>query len=161
MGERRYNLLLKLGLIIILPLTIAKFDANAQAAKPDKLYLVRKIYIGDIEDQIDKEKRIVLFLKQELEARGFIIVNDSASADAILSGWISNELPLDGGDSSWLKSYFEFHLESQSKEKVWERTIKIHNKTDVVKSAKTGARKLAEKLEDDWKQSAKKAAMNK
>ncbi len=62
-----------IGLVIILPLILVRFDVHSQSTMPDKLYLVRKIYIGEIED-IDKEKRIKSFLKQELEARGLLLL---------------------------------------------------------------------------------------
>lgn len=148
-----------LGIVSMLLLFLVLFDVHAQDTMPDKLYLVRKIYIGEIED-IDKEKRINSFLKQELEARGFTVVDDSVNADAVLSGRVEGELPLDDYDPSWLKSTFEFRLISQGKEKVWERRIRIHSMLDVARDAKNGARKIAERLEGDWKKSAKKAGLN-
>jgi hypothetical protein len=144
--------------LLLAVLAWSVYSVCAQATKPDRLYLVQRIYIGDIQD-IDDRKRINSFLKQELEARGFVVVDTSAAADAVLTGRVEGELPLDNENPDYLKATFEFQLVSGDNQRLWGRRLRIHTKLDAAIDAKNGARAIAAKLKDDLMASQKKAGI--
>jgi hypothetical protein len=130
-------------------------SVTAQPQKPNILFLVKKLYIGSIEDTDKQNRDITGTLKQELISRGFLVVNERADADATLSGWFGTDLPLDDADPDSMKTTYEFHLSSSNNEEIWKCTIRIHHSNE----PRNGARKVATKLGNDWKQSAKRAAL--
>lgn len=74
---------------------------RAQPQKSNGLFLIKKLYIGSIEDTDKKNRDITGALKQALVSRGFLVVKERADADASLSGWFGSDLPLDDADPDW------------------------------------------------------------
>jgi hypothetical protein len=100
------------------------------------------------------------YLKQELEAKGFSIVDDLVNADAILKGTIIIPMVEDDWPGYMvLYDKLEFSLESLSNENIWNAKVKVESKSDAGKNVKNRARKLAERIERDWKKSAKNAGI--
>src|ERR1700754_103891 len=81
-------------------------------AQAGELHRVRKIYPGRIVNERDEELPIDGFLKREFERAGFIIVDEGAQADAILTGSIISELPLDGDGTARPRYIHEVKLTS-------------------------------------------------
>jgi len=130
-----------------------------QKSTPSKLYLVKRIYIGEIRSPLTRDS-FKEYLKQELEAKGFTVVDDLTSADAILKGTIT--IPI--VEDEWpgymvLYDTLEFSLETPSDENIWNAKVRVESKPDPVKNANSRVRKLAERIERDWKKSAKAAGI--
>ena len=135
-------------------------DANGfQKSKPEKLYLVKKIYLGEIQLVIVDDP-FKAYLKRELEAKGFSVVDDVANADAILRGTMAVPLVEDDWPGyTVLYDVLKFSLDSPTKENIWRGKIQIESKQDIGKNVEKRARKLAERIEKDWKKSAKNAGI--
>lgn len=147
-----------LHLLIIFVCSHASADGS-QKSTSGKLHLVRRIYIGDIQSPLSRDP-FKEYLKQELEAKGFSIVDDVTTADAILKGTIT--IPL--VEDEWpgymvLYDKLNFRLESPSNEHIWSAKVRVESQSDSLKNANKRARKLAERIERDWKKSAMKAGI--
>jgi hypothetical protein len=125
--------------------------------KPNKLYLVKKTYVGEIKsftaDVLEQ------YLKQELASRGFAVVDDPADADAILTGSVRIILVLDGEPGDERPDTLRFKLETTSGEVIWKMELKVYTKWDKERDARFHAAKIVERIESDRKKSAKKAGV--
>jgi len=108
------------------------------------LYRIKKIYIESYPN-VKEEIKIDPFLKAELEKRGFEIVNDASTADAILSGEVQAEIVLHGDGSIPDKSIYLYQLALPNKEIIWKSKIKFVSKPSIAENNKYAARKIAEK----------------
>jgi hypothetical protein len=93
--------------------------AVAALARPDmgqqRLSQVRKIYVGDM-GTADESERFRHLLEDQLNAKGFTVVDDAAAADAILTGALSVRV-LD--DESEARVYVT--LRTPGGERIWSR----------------------------------------
>jgi hypothetical protein len=148
------RLLLTFGLM--LGLWIAPSAASASHVEDDfssKLYLVQKIYIGEMGNS-DEAARFRLLLDDKLSKKGFIVVDKEEKADAILTGALSLRVYDDGSVAR-----ATVLLKSPNGERLWggnftpKRTFK---RKDTVQLR---AEDIADRLRSDWKKSAKAAGL--
>ena len=121
---------------------------------------VRKIYIAKAEPFENREpfisrwKRFNSYLKQELTRFGFIVVDEKANADAILSGNFGEEVMVDGPQANPPKLYYDFELILPTNEKVWRIEFDVRSRSGVLADEKA-ARKIAEEMSTAWQESWK------
>ena len=127
----------------------------ADDPKPERLYLVRTIFIEPT-NGIEKVRTIEVCLRKELESKGFRVVDDRTAADGILRGIVEAEIVLDGGPGDVPKAIYEFQL-VVSEESIWKARVKFRSKPTFAEDNEFAARKLAERLERDSLKSAKRA----
>ena len=109
-------------------------------------YQVKKIYIEAIA-KVKEEQRIEPYLKSELEARGFEIVDGASKADAILSLVnAQGEIVLDSDENIPRKSIYQYQLALPDKKIIWKTKIKFVSKPTMAEENKYVARNLAEKI---------------
>jgi len=137
--------------IVLIPGTSAKDP------KPERLYRVKTIWIEPVNGR-EKLKTIEICLQKELESRGFQIVDDRATADAILKGTVEAEVVLDGGPEDAPKAIYEFQL-MVSGEPIWGARVKFRSKPTFAEDNEYAALKLAQKLQRDSRNSAKRAGL--
>lgn len=122
------------------------------------LHHIKTIYIEPILN-IAEQKSVVPFLKKELTNFGFAIVDQKSEADAILIVVVQDEVVLDGDGSIPDKSIYRVELALPTKGKVWDAKVKFTRQPIIVEENQHAARKIAEKLANDWKKSAKRAGI--
>jgi hypothetical protein len=144
------------SLIAVLCFTQPGYSSQS---KVNNLYLVKKIFIETVAN-VKEENKTELFLKIELEKKGFKIVDDSSKADAILTGQAQAEVILDGDGSVPNKSIYLYQLNLPSKEIIWKGKVKFISKRTLAEDNEYAAKKIAEKIAKDWKRSAKKSGQN-
>ena len=133
--------------------------APAVGAHMDNLHLVKRIYLGSIIGDRNEELPINNILKREFEKNGFIIVDEAAKSDAILTGSIMSELPLDDKGSDQPRYFHEVKLTSPGGVELWKATIKFYSDLTDSERMEKGARRIVERIFNDWKKSAKKAGI--
>jgi len=119
------------------------------------LYKVKKIYLAP-SDYPQRYRAIEGLLKMELEMKGFVIVDDGAKADAVLSGEIQAEVTLDGNGRS--KSTYLYQLTAADEEIVWKGKVRFVSKRTLTEDHQYAAKKIAEMIARDWQKSVKNAA---
>jgi hypothetical protein len=119
------------------------------------LHRIKTIYIGGIVDDHNEQLPIKPLLKRELEKNGFIIVDAASEADAILTGSILSELPLDGDGTARPRFFPDFKLTAPTGEVLWAGATKFYAAWDNPDRLQIAASKIAKKLFNDWKRSAK------
>ncbi len=140
---------------LLFPLVI-----NAQTTKTTrgKFIQVKQIYIEDDNSDTSKEKSITPFLQTEIAKQGFIVVDNKANADAILSGEVSVQITLDGDSRNPPdKAIYRYKLFLSNGELLWKTTVRFVSKSGWTENNKLGAQKIAEKLLTDWQKEIKRA----
>jgi len=152
-------------LLLAVPLPSATLPQNS-----NNLYLVEKIYVGErgfsSREAGAREKRMNSYLKQELAAAGFVIVEDKNKADAVLSGSQGVAVVADGPQPDPPEHDYEYRLTPagvedlwESKGRLWEAEVSIRSKLDEPEVDRMAAPKLVGKLVRAWLKSAKKAGL--
>jgi hypothetical protein len=121
------------------------------------LYKVKKIYLAPSDDP-QRYRAIEGLLKMELEMKGFVIVDDAAKADAILSGEIQAEVTLDGNGRRPNKSTYLYQLTAANKEVVWKGKVRFVSNRTLTEDHQYAAKRIAEMIARDWQKSVKNAA---
>jgi hypothetical protein len=147
--------ILVLGLV--LPCAASMRGVLAEDPKPEKLYLVKTIFVEPI-GSWDKVTTIESRLQKAMESKGFRIVNERATADAIMKGVVGAEVVLDGGSEDTSKAVYEFQL-LMSGEPIWKARVKFRSKPTFAEDDDHAALQLAEKLVRDSRKSAKRAGL--
>ena len=154
--QTKIRMILILTLLVVSPLLAQRISAtNVQGAPKDKLYLVQKIFVGDMGTS-DEAARFRLLLEEQLSKRGFTIVDKSESADGILTGVLSLRVY---ADTSLARATVQ--LKSPTGERLWGGDFEPKSTffKKVSDTAKFRAENIAEKLRSDWKKSAKAAGI--
>ena len=166
----------------ILLLLAVQIAALAVSQKPNQLYLVKKIHVGErgfytenqdearlklIREAIAREKQMNSYLEQELVKAGFEVVKDKGQADAVLSGTQGITVVADGPPLDPPKHDYEYHLTppnvenlGESEDALWNTEVSVRSKLDVSEVDRMAATKIVEKLVKAWLKSAKKAGVN-
>lgn len=155
------NSFVRLALLICV-LTLC-FPSQASSAKADNLYLVKKIYVlarGVSPEGLAEEEQMKSYLKQELTGFGFVVVDDEAEADATLIGTLGVWITLDGPQPDPPKYSFKYELTSSNNQRVWHTDFNISSRSNKDKVNRKAAQKIAKKLFEAWRKSAKKAGLN-
>ncbi len=127
--------------------------------KSNKLHLVKKIYVEEI-DGVANKHSVNLYIKQQLRNAGFTTTDKQVDADAILTGTFYDVITLDGdGSEPPPRSYYEFQLTSPNKVVIWKSKIKVPARLNDSRIETYVAEKLASKLFAAWRKSAKKAGL--
>ncbi len=141
----------------------ASAAARAQAG-PAALHLVQKIYIGEL-GASDEAARFRLLLEDELNRRGFAVVDKAEKADAVLSGALSvSPGGVHGGVGGNVA--VTVRLVSPGGERLW--SINLPKPVTLASAFKVRglkvrepveyrAEELAKELREDWERSARAA----
>jgi hypothetical protein len=97
-------------------------------------------------------------LKDELQNRGFRVLDSAEAADATLVGKIEVDITLDGDGHDPSKTTYLFELHLKSGVPVWKTRIKFIGKPPLAEDNEFAAKRLAQRLASDWRNSAKKAS---
>jgi hypothetical protein len=129
---------------------------NTSSASVTKLYLVKRIYIGEM-GKSDDADRFRLLLAEMLSKKGFLMVDRKDVADAVLEGVLSTQLT-----QGTTKARVSVSLKSTGGESLWSgdfgvRMVFIPSRNR--DSIKLRAEDVADALRDDWKKAAKKAGV--
>lgn len=148
---------------LILPLALvitAASTAPAQTARPDPLYRVKSIYLGDVGAlETDPFK---IYLRRELTRLGFTVVDEAASADAVLTGEMTISVTEDGPPIEKPYDKLSFKLVARGSEEIWRAKFSVQQRSfdNWEKNSEHRARRLAERLKRDWKRAAGKAGLS-
>ena len=156
----------KLTTAVAFVLLVMTFQVSAQTypqGKPTPLHLVRKIYVEAMGASAEAS-RFRLLLEDQLNGQGFIVVDRSEVADAVLAGAVSVDDPgIFGGDSS---IGVTARLTSAPGERLWGfnigAQITILNPVKSVQFKEPieyRAKELAKRLRKDWEKSARAAGI--
>ncbi|MDT4967358.1 MAG: hypothetical protein QOJ64_2095 [Acidobacteriota bacterium] len=150
MSRNKFLLHLTLSLLIF-PIVGPVSANDFQKSSPGNLYLVKRIYIDEIVGLL-KDDSFKSYLRRALEAKGFSVADDVANADATLKGTILVTIVEDDWPGNMvLYDTLEFRLESASSKNIWSAKVKVESKRDPLKNVKNRARRLAERIERDWR----------
>lgn len=109
---------------------------------------VRTIYVGDM-GKADEAERFRYLLGEELEKKGFKVVERADAADAVLTGALSVRV---GDDSTEARAFVK--LESRAGERLWARDFGhrrvILNPFDQKEPTKRRAAEIAGELRKAW-----------
>jgi hypothetical protein len=112
---------------------------------------VRTIYVGDM-GKADEAERFRFLLGQELEKKGFKVVERADDADAVLTGALSVRV---GDDTTEARAFVK--LESRAGERLWARDFGhravILNPFDRKEPTKRRAAEIADELRKAWDRS--------
>jgi hypothetical protein len=156
----KHTVITSLNVLVVLSLACTEVSyciTSLPNDKSNKLYLVRKIFIEEIPN-IQEASKVELFLKRELQRWGFIIIEDRAGADAILTVEIQAEVILDGDGSVPNKAIYKYELRLTDNELVWKGKIKFPARQSFAEENEYAAQKIAEKIANAWRKTAKKGA---
>jgi hypothetical protein len=134
---------LLIGILLVIP----GVSSNSQAAHP--LSDVHRIYVGSM-GQDDEAVRFRGLLKQELTQLGFTIEDDSAKADAVLSGTLSVRVL-----AGYSRAYADVVLQASDGATIWQGSfdatfLRGRKGNDDVKNCSGN---IADKLLKDFQQS--------
>jgi hypothetical protein len=140
-------------------LLVSTFDSDYSAAfantmhgqSQDKLYLIERIYVGEM-GQTDEAARFRLLLKERLARKGFTVVERAESAEAIMTGVLSVRV-LDEGSEA--RVYVT--LKTPAGERLWGRDFGngiFKHLLSFKEPVRLRAEDVARALRDDWKKSA-------
>ena len=127
-------------------------------SKPNKLCAVNAIFIEQFY-KWEQAATIEARLEEELEKRGFRIVNDPAAAEAILTGTVSAQYTLDGDERDLPKAIYTVELKNAGGERIWKAGVKFVRKRTFAEDDEHAARKLADKLAGARKKAARRAGV--
>jgi|GEM_PF-2330184 len=144
---------------------IERMDNNAIAndKKPekapavDKLYQIKRIFVGEMGKSDDSE-RFRLLVGERLSKKGFSIVDSPSQADAILDGVISTQLR-----KGTTLARASVYLKTTTGTLLWSREEGVHFKwvsSGHPDSVRERAGDVADHLREDWRKSAKEAGIN-
>jgi len=140
------------SLLVCLPAPNSAFAEE----RPNTLHLIHRVFIEPVSD-LEKVRTIEKCLEEELEKRGFQVVDDKSAAQGILSGILEAEITLDGDENDTEKAIYLFELKGMGGGSVWKARVKFTSKGSFAENNEYAARKLAEKLSNDSRKSAKRA----
>jgi hypothetical protein len=156
--------------VLLLGLWLIPSSLNAQTStqtKPNSLYQVKKIYIGDLGSS-DEATRFVMLLEDELAERGFTVVGKPAEADALLVGALSVTSPTVGIYGGWPDVAVTVRLNTQGGERLWSVnlpkprspfSIRVRGGFKYKEIVEYRAEELAKELRGDWEKSARAAGI--
>ena len=142
-------------LVCLFCLSVVAAEASDGAERPRRqspqLRDVHKIYVGDM-GKADEAERFRFLVGEELEKRGFTVVESADEADAILSGALSVRV---GDEQTEARAFVK--LESKSGQRIWARDFGhrrvILNPFDRKEPTKRRAAEIAEELRKAWDRS--------
>ncbi|MDT7605389.1 MAG: hypothetical protein QOF61_3386 [Acidobacteriota bacterium] len=116
-----------------------------------RLHDVHKIYIGDM-GRADEAERFRFLIGDELEKKGFTVVERAEDADAVLTGALSVRV---GDDSTEARAFVK--LESKEGQRLWAKDFGhravILNPFDRKEPTKRRAAEIASELRKEWDRS--------
>ena len=144
-------------ILIFIGLLLTVFVSNQTFAQEEegKLHLVQKIHIGEM-GKSDEAERFQLLLEEQLEKKGFTVVNDADKADAVLAGVLSLRVY---DDTSIARA--TVYLKNPDGKRIWGGDFQPKSTffKRVDDTVKFRAENIADKLRKDWNKSAKKAGI--
>lgn len=134
--------------------SVSTQPSSTPTASIHQLYLVNKIYVGEMGKSDDAE-RFRMLVRENLTMKGFTVVEKKEDADAILSGIVSTQL-----SQGTTRARASAELRAQDGTTLWSGDFGVHLKFGLHRdSLKLRAEDLADGLRDDWKKAAKKAGV--
>jgi len=148
-------------LVLALACSAGALSATAASTGDDaqRLYLLTKLFIEPIGQLKNVDARLEPLLKQELQKRGFQVVERAEDAQGVLSGDFGLEVTLDGDKYDITKADYELQLRNSAGERVWKARLKFKHRDTYAEDHRYAARKLAEKLSKAWRKSARRAGL--
>ena len=129
----------------------ARDGAERPRRQSPQLHDVHKIYVGDM-GKADEAERFRYLLGEELQKKGFAVVESADEADAVLSGALSVRV---GDEQTEARAFVK--LDSKSGQRIWARDFGhrrvILNPFDRKEPTKRRAAEIAEELRKAWDKS--------
>jgi hypothetical protein len=129
----------------------AKDGSERPRRQPSQLRDVHKIYVGDM-GKADEAERFRYLVGEELQKKGFTIVESADEADAVLSGALSVRV---GDENTQARAFVK--LESKAGQRLWARDFGhraiILNPFDRKEPTKRRAAEIATELRKEWDRS--------
>ena len=149
-----------IGVLAALIGLVGPTAANSQPGR-DKLYTVKKIYVGnELKEEVTPPRREwISDLRKELTRVGFVTVDDAADADAILDGENQGEIVLDGPQPDPPKYFFKYQLRFRNRETVWQTKFTIRSRLGPDEVNEQAANRIARILLTSWLKSARAAGL--
>ena len=145
-------------LLFFLASTFAHSGAGKTSAN---LHKVKKIYIAKQENlpkDVDSEVRLDRVMRAELAKYGFVVVEDRAKADGVLSGLVQSVEAVKGRAPDPPKYTYKYRLETAANGVVWTTTLSVSNRSKAVTDQR-GLQQIAGGLFKEWKKSAARAGI--
>jgi hypothetical protein len=129
----------------------AKDGSERPRRQPAQLRDVHKIYVGDM-GRADEAERFRYLVGEELQKKGFTVVENADEADAVLSGALSVRV---GDEDTQARAFVK--LESKAGQRLWARDFGhraiILNPFDRKEPTKRRAAEIAAELRKEWDRS--------
>jgi hypothetical protein len=127
-------------------------DGSERPRRQPALRDVHKIYVGDM-GRADEAERFRFLVGEELQKRGFTIVERAEDADAVLTGALSVRV---GDDSTEARAFVK--LEAQGGQRLWAKDFGnrlIYNPLSRKEPTKRRASEIAKELRNDCDKAGK------
>jgi hypothetical protein len=135
------------------------FLATMVIGSPPKneLHRVKKIYIEPTQTQ--PRLAWVSQMRTELTKVGFVVVDNTYDADAILDDQVQGVVVLDGPQPDPPERVYEFRLTLPNNATVWRTEFKIRSRLEADDVNKQAAKRFAGRLLDAWLKSARRVGL--
>ena len=141
-------------------------SSRARSRTEPDVYHVKKIFLETQTNEDLSELGMASFrrlhpaLKEALSAYGFVVVDSSADADAVMYGGNTSEwVVLDGPQLDPPKHGFQFWLASSKYKFKWLTEFNISSRATEPELGRKATQKAAHNLFDAWKKSAARAGI--